>query len=59
MNILSRILKEIALEFPIPAIIDKNLYRRLFLSKKTNEKVITEKNEDGTNNRISNKSAGG
>lgn len=50
MNILSKILKELAQDFKIPEIIEQNLFRRLFPSKKTKEKMISEKNENGTNN---------
>jgi hypothetical protein len=59
MNILSRILKEIALEFQIPEAIDKNLFQRLFLTKKNKQKRITEITNDGRIKKLSDKSSSG
>lgn len=47
MNILSRILKEIAQEFHIPEAVDKNLFQRIFGQRKNKLKEIAEKNKDG------------
>lgn len=37
MNVLSRILKDLAQEFKIPYVIEKKLFWRLFFSKKRKE----------------------
>jgi len=56
MNILSRIYKELAQEFRIPDTVDKNLFQRIFLTKKNKQERITEKTNDGRTKRLSDKS---
>lgn len=38
MNILTRILKELAQEFKMPAVIERRLFQQLFISKNTERK---------------------
>ncbi|SHN00241.1 hypothetical protein SAMN02746066_04314 [Anaerosporobacter mobilis DSM 15930] len=57
MNILSRILKDLAKEFRIPDSVDKNLFQRLFLTKKNKQNRITEKTDDGRIKSVSDKGA--
>lgn len=47
MNFLTKILKELAQEFIIPEVIERKLFQRIFIAKKTKEKMITEKYDNG------------
>ena len=57
MNILSRILKELAQEFRIPEAVDKNLFKRIFGQRNNKHNRITEKTNDGRTKKLSHKSA--
>lgn len=46
MNVLSRILKDLAQDFKIPYVIKKKLFWRLFLAKREKNKEISVKGED-------------
>jgi hypothetical protein len=50
MNVLSRIIKELAQDFRIPEKIEQHLYMNLFSSMKTKGKRISEQNENGIHN---------
>ena len=59
MNILSRILKEIALEFQIPEEIDKKLLQRILGQRKNKQKGIMEKTDNGRTKKFGDKGASG
>lgn len=56
MNILSRIIKELAQEFRISDSVNKNLLQRIFLTSRNKQNKTMEKIEDGRIKRLGDKS---